>query len=203
MPALAGIPAPARPRILDFDIENRPLSYWYDGRCTAEVTAIAAKWVDSDEKPWLGMIDATINANDVGWMLSGFRHLYEQADIVTGHYILKHDLPIINGALIEYGLPMLGPKLVSDTRVHLARFSEIPKTQENLGYLMRLEARKEHMTQGDWREANRLTPEGIAETRRRVVGDVEQHVELRAALIRRGLLGAPRWWNPGGSRVAA
>jgi hypothetical protein len=33
-------------RILDFDIENRPLSYWVPDRPSAEITAIAAGWVD-------------------------------------------------------------------------------------------------------------------------------------------------------------
>jgi hypothetical protein len=35
--------------------------------------------------------------------------LYNAADIVTGHYIKKFDLPILNGALFEHGLPLLDP----------------------------------------------------------------------------------------------
>jgi hypothetical protein len=33
-------------------------------------------------------------------------------------------------------------------------------------------------------------------TRSRVVADIEQHVQLRAALLDRGLLKAPKVWRP-------
>lgn len=193
------VAAPRALRILSFDIENRPLSYWYDGKCTAEVTAIACKFIDG-----AGMC-ACLGEVSMEAMLEGFRTWYDSADIVTGHYILGHDLGIINAMMVECDLPLLGPKLVSDTRKHLVKFSEIAKSQEALGALrvFKMKRSKEHMTQSDWREANRLTPEGIAETRRRVVGDVEQHIELRARLVERGYLKPPTMWSPGGVRVAA
>ncbi len=196
-PSFAALPSPRAKRILSFDIENKPLSYWYDGRCTAEVTAIAYKFVGgAGACGVLGEISMEA-------MLEGFRTWYDNADIVTGHYIRKHDLPIINAAMFENGLPLLGPKLTSDTRLDLARWSELPKSQEYLGDAMDLAFPKEHMSQKEWREANRGTPEGLEQTRRRVIGDVEQHIEMRAALIGRGLLGPPRWWSPGGVKAAA
>lgn len=180
-------------RILDFDIENRPLSYMGGDLTTAEVTAIAWGWADSNQV-WSALLGSW-KAED---MLMAFRHFYESADIVTGHYIRKHDLPLINGALVEYNLPPLSPKLTSDTKLDLRKwsFETQPKSQEALGEALGLDAPKVHMTQADWREANRLTPAGIAKTRARVEGDVRQHKELRAELVKRGLLKAPRLWTP-------
>jgi len=53
-----------------------------------------------------------------------------------------------------------------------------------------------NLGQTDWREANRLTPEGIDKTRRRCVGDVKQHIALRRELLKRDWLKAPRVWRP-------
>jgi hypothetical protein len=33
-------------RLLVFDLENRPLAYWYDGETTSEITAFGWKWSD-------------------------------------------------------------------------------------------------------------------------------------------------------------
>jgi hypothetical protein len=181
-------------KILSFDIENRPLSYWYDGKCTAEITAIAWSWLGSDEVQCelltLG------DARDMVWMLSRFRNDYNAADLVTGHYIRRHDLPIINGALMEQGMKPLRPKLTHDTKQDLIKRDGLSMSQEALGAMLGLDSPKVGMTQSDWREANRLTPEGVLNTRRRVVGDVIQHKELYRALRESGYLKAPKLWRP-------
>ena len=196
------------PLILDFDIENRPGAYWYDGNPTSEVTAIAWSFVGQPTVHCEALPPRL--ATEAGYqlamqkMLLGFLHAYELADVVTGHYIRKHDLPILNGALIEWADQQLSPKLTIDTKLDLVRWGGFAKTQENLGLLMekltpgvsRYLANKEHMTQMDWRQANRLTEEGVAETERRVVGDVRQHKELRLELVHHGLLRSPKVWRP-------
>lgn len=179
-------------RILDFDIENRPLSYWVPDRPTAEITAIAWCFLDSPFEPQVMLL----GQDEPVAILQAFVEAYDQADMVTGHYILRHDLPIINGHLVEYGLAPLKPKLVQDTKVHLIGWKDIPKTQEHLGDMLGLDFPKVGMSQAKWRDANRLTPSGIEATRKRVVGDVKQHMELRAALLKRGLLGPPKVWRP-------
>jgi hypothetical protein len=188
--ALRDTVTPRTPRVLDLDIENRPLSYWYDDRCTAEITAIAAGWTDEQKvHVWLLGQDAPEA------MLSGLSSLYEQANMVTAHNVRRHDLPIIQGALAEYGLPLLGPKMASDTLRDIPRWKDLPKSQESLCEMLDVPAPKEHMSQSRWREANRLTPRGTRETKRRVVGDVIQHRLLREKLIELGWLGPPRRWN--------
>jgi hypothetical protein len=178
-------------KILDFDIENRPLSYWYDGNPTAEITAIACSWVGKREVyTWF------LGVDEPEHMLKGFRAFYDAADIVTGHYIRKHDLPIINGAFMELGMKPLSPKLTSDTKMDLRKRGGISMSQEALAAMYGLPEPKHHMTQTMWREANRLTPEGIEQTRRRVVDDVRQHKAVRARLIEDGWLGPEKWWKP-------
>lgn len=178
-------------RVLDFDVENRPLSYRGYDRTTSEVTAIAAQFVgEPAQYCWLLPLD------DVGDMLSGFRELYDQADIVTGHYIRGHDLPIVNAAMVRNGFPMLSDKLTYDTCTGLPKLKDVPKSQEHFAAMLGVPSPKIGMTTLDWEDANRLTPDGVAKTRARVTGDVTQHIELLARLQERDLLGPPKLWTP-------
>ena len=185
-------------RILDFDIENRPLAYLGPEYTTAEVTAIAASWVNPSDA--IGTHDLwfkqlTLDPASYREMLEGFVVLYNQADVVTGHYIREHDLPVINGSLMELGLPGLADKMTIDTKLDLTSAKYISKSQENLAAMLGLGYEKAHMSNAMWREANRLTPEGLALTRERCVGDVIQHKAMRLELLKRGLLKGPQVWG--------
>ena len=118
-------------KILDFDIENRPLSYWYGDKTTAETTAIAHCWSNDIRTMEVGLLGRD-NPIEI---LQRFVERYNEADIVTGHYIRRHDLPHINGGLLEYGLPLLQPKLTSDTRSDFVKKGDLPATQEYLAEL--------------------------------------------------------------------
>lgn len=179
-------------RVLDFDIENRPLAYWYDGATTAEITAIAACWMDDPRsmKVWL------LGQDDPLAMLRGFVSLYNQADMVTGHYIRRHDLPVLNGAMLEAGLPPLAEKLTSDTKMDLVKRKDLSASLEELAVMFGLQARKAHMSNSDWREANRLKPAGIKKAKERATSDVRLHMEIYGKLVAGGYLGAPKMWRP-------
>jgi len=191
-----------RGRVLDFDLENRPLSYWQPDRPTAQITAIASAWVgDHDSMEVLLLGELTMEE-----MLSRFVERYNQADLVTGHYIRRHDLPIINGALYDNDMPLLGSKLTCDTKLDMMAKADIPATQEFLIELLDpqcpigIPVEKVHMTQRDWREANTLSPEGRRKTRIRVASDVHGHEHMRDAMLQRGMLRGPSTWEPGGGR---
>lgn len=177
-------------RVLDFDIENRPLSYLGMDFTTADITAIAWGWIGEEKiECWaLGDVSTEI-------MLEQFLAVYNEADMVTGHFIRNHDLPHINGALMEHNMPLLGDKLTSDTKNDLLRRKGISASQENLAGMLGLPEPKRHMSQTEWREANRLTKKGIALTKDRCCGDIVQHKALRALLIERGMLGPPKLWR--------
>lgn len=184
-------------RILSFDTECRPLSYLGNDFTTAEVTAIAAAWVQPGGRT-LGMRCWLLGVDDPVDMLVGFAALWEKADMVTGHYVRGFDNAVVNGAMLDNGLPPLSDKLTHDTKLDLVKRKYVSASQENLAASLGVAAPKVKMNQQMWREANRLTPEGIALTRKRVVGDVRQHVQLRQALIDLGWLGAPRVWRSSG-----
>jgi len=189
-------------RILDFDIENRPLSYWQPDCPTAEITAIASCW--TDDLSSMQVLLLTPDMDGPTDMLEIFRERYDQAGMVTGHYIRRHDLPIINGALYELGLPLLGKKLTCDTKLDMFKKSDVPATQEFLLETLQVKdiygkpLSKFHMSQSDWREANRLVPKGLVKTAERVSSDVYAHMAMREEMLRRGMLRAPSYWNPGG-----
>jgi len=180
-------------RILDFDLENRPLSYWFDGNTTAEVTAIAASWLG---ETYVDCRLLTLEPGSATAMLDWFLDLYNQADMVTGHYIRKHDLPILNAMCLDLGYPPLGSKLASDTQLDLMKRKDLSASQESLAAMFGLPEPKHHMTQQEWRKANRLLPDGMEATRERVTKDVIQHKALRAELITRGFLKAAKVWSP-------
>lgn len=180
-------------RILDFDIENRPLSYLGSDFTTAEVTAIAWAWTDKPEDVTVYLLGET----ELPDILAAFLRAYNAADAVTGHYIRGHDLPMINGALVELGMPVLPDRRVIDTKVDFVRTKGVSLSQESLGAMFRLDHSKVHMNQARWRSANRLTKEGLALVRERVVGDVQQHIELLNELTAKGYLCPPREWRSG------
>lgn len=192
--APASIVVRSRPlRILDFDVEARPL-HWISGDYVSkEITAIAWAWTDAPKHVECYLLGET----DPREMLTRFVEAYDKADIVTGHFIRGYDLPMINGALTEYQMPALSKKLTHDTKIDFIRRQGLSSSQENLGVMLGLENPKVKMDQSSWRSANRLSPEGLKLVRERVIGDVRQHIEMRARLLRLGYLGPPVKWEPG------
>lgn len=178
--------------ILDFDIETRPLTYWAPNRPSAEITAIGAGW-----KHDYNTIDAVLlGVHDPVYMLQWFLDLYNEADMVLGHFIRRFDLPMINGALMEYGLPGLTAKMTIDTRMDMRKKGDIPASQEYLGELFNLPNQKVIMSQHKWRKGNRLQKDGIEGARKRVVGDVIENMDLHTYMVEHKLLGSPKLWKP-------
>lgn len=185
-------------RVLDFDVECRPLSFLGSDYMTKEITAMAWSWSDPNH-----VTCYALGETDAVTMLLAFKAVYDAADIVTGHYIRGFDLPLINGALTEYQLPTLGPKLSHDTKIDLVSRHGMSGSQESIGAMLRLDNPKVQMNQQKWRDANRLTPDGIALSKERVIGDVTQHIEMRNGLLKLGYLSAPVLWKPGGVAAPA
>jgi hypothetical protein len=179
-----------RLKVLDFDVEARPL-HWISGDYVSkEITAIAWSFVgESKVECYL------LGETDPVEMLSRFVEAYNDADMVTGHYIRGYDLPMVNGALTEHLLPALTDKLAQDTKTDLIPSAGLSKSQENIGAMLNLNHPKVKMDQSAWRDANRLTKSGRARARERVVGDVRQHIEMRARLLELGYLNPPKIWR--------
>jgi hypothetical protein len=178
-------------KILDFDIENRPLTYMGNDFTSADVTAIAWSWTHQKK-----IHCKLIPVHSYEDMLLSFLEAYNEADVVTGHFIRKHDLDHVNGALFEFGLPKLTSKLVQDTYLDTTKGRGLSMSQEAMADLKGVEESKFRMSQYNWRLANRLTPEGVKLTRQRVVDDVRQNKALREQLLTDGQLAPPKIWRP-------
>ncbi len=184
----------ARPlKILDFDVEARPLHWIAGDYVSKEITAIAWAWVHAADQVECRLLGDTSPQQ----MLQDFVAAYNQADLVTGHFIRGYDLPMINGALTEYALPILQNKMTQDTKLDFIKRAGLSNSQENIGVMLQLEHPKVQMDQSRWRDANRLTAKGRAVVRQRVCGDVNQHIELRQRLLELGYLAPPRLWRSG------
>lgn len=171
-------------KVLDFDIETRKVGFHNGGHFKpdgCEPVVLAASWVGED-KVYTYSLGPTWKEKDLRKLLEGFVELYDQADIVTGHYCYKFDLPILNGSLMEFGYGPLGEKPVVDTKVGLKGIAGHSASQENLSALKKLDADKFHMNDNSWRSMCRLTPEGLALALERVVADIHQHKQLYQAL---------------------
>lgn len=178
-------------RILNFDCEARPLG-WYGGDFThKEVTVIG--WCVLGEEPEARAL--TKDDRTRRRMLLAFRKEYDAAELIVGHYIRKFDLPLVSAMLAEIGEPPLGPKLTHDTKQDLISLHGVSKSQENLSALLGFDGKK-HLTTQEWREANRLTPEGIRTGVERAIADVVQNMRLYEELKARSLLRPPRVWHP-------
>lgn len=196
----AVVRVPSRPmRVLDFDVEARPLHWIAGDYVSKEITAMAWAWTDRPEDVTVYLL----GESDPREMLRAFSEAWQQADVVTGHFIRGYDVPMVQGALTEYLMPTLPDKMTHDTKLDFVKRAGLSTSQEALGAMLHLEHQKVQMDQGKWRAANRLTPEGLAEVRKRVVGDVQQHIEMRRRLLDLGYLSAPKLWRGGVSTQEA
>lgn len=187
-----------------FDLENRPLAYWYDGQTTSEITAFGWRW-DHDEPGHVHTLmlrPGGMYETDDGTLLpypAAHRRFTDElvsADLVYGHNIRRHDLPMLQGQLLRLRLPLLPALRTSDTCRDFPKRKDMSASLENLAGFYGLPGEKVKLTQADWEASNRLDPDGVAHARERVRSDVLLQSELRAVLLAHGTLGPARWWRP-------
>lgn len=185
-------------RVLGFDIENMPLTYYVPDYPTARITAIAMMFDGKPKSFHLCLLDPLTGTGcSEEEMIEHFLDRYEEATLITGHYIRRHDLPHINAMLFEQGYSNgLGAKLTSDTKDDLLKWKGLPKNQEYLLAQLELKVQKRRMTQKDWREANMFTPAGLRATTERAKTDVQGQLRMRQELINMGWLRPPKIWRP-------
>lgn len=182
-------------RVLDFDCETMAAGFADPQWVPQKVTCIAWSWVGSDHVE-VQTCGGSAGLYEEPWrrrdLLAAFREVYDTADMVTGHNLLRFDLPVLNADMIRLGLPPLGPKLVQDT-MRLPRTKGLKKGQDNLAGLVETYERKLALDWQQWEDAY-ATP-GWPVVKDRARSDVIMHKELRAALLERGLLRSPIHWR--------
>ncbi len=175
-------------RVLIFDTECRPLHY-SDWRKEDQITAIAWKWLDSEYVQY-GLLESDLSNERL--VVESFLYAYHRADIVVGHYIRKHDLPLLSDHALRLDIPMSGC-LTQDTMMDIVKVKGLGKSQANLSATFGLKAEKFNMTGADWRKSNMFADTG--RTLERVITDVNQNQELYEELKRRNALHAPKRWE--------
>ena len=152
-----------------------------------KVTAIAWSWCDADD------VEVRIRPGGLGRMLDDFLVAWHEATMVTGHNLIRFDLPVLNAEMLRCGYPSLGPKLVQDT-IRIVRTKGLKKGQDNLSTLLDNPIQKMPLNWQEWQDA--YDEPGWPKVIERVTSDVRGHKILRAELLRRGWLRPARVWSP-------
>lgn len=168
-------------RILDFDTENTPGFYWYDGKPTDRLHTVAWSWMDEDyvavsTTEWVEKSGFEMDSN-----LEAFWVALESADAVTAHNIKRHDKGLLNAYRFRNGLPPLRWPRIIDT-MSFAPAGGMSRSQENLATMEGLFEEKPHLPLAVWEEAARGEPDACREVVERCVADVRQHKALYKAL---------------------
>ncbi|HSE46281.1 MAG TPA: hypothetical protein VLA89_13215 [Gemmatimonadales bacterium] len=177
-------------RILDFDIECVATGYGDPNWVPQKVTAVAWSWIGSDAVEVRTNLMEAIDDVD---MLDDFLVAYDRADMLTGHNIVRYDLPVLQGELLRRGRPGLSPKLVQDT-MRIIKTKGLKKGQDNIGALLRVPNPKMALSWQEWQDA--YDEPGWKTVVDRVCDDVIKHKLMRQKMLDAGWLKPPTQWRP-------
>jgi hypothetical protein len=167
-------------RILDFDTENNPGFYWYDGKPTDILHTIACAWLDdpSDNHVWQVRWSARLGLHFPPSSFRAFRRIVESADIVTAHNVVRHDVPLLNAYADRGHLERIRWPRIVDTLTDIKDTGGMPRSQEYLADRDRTSERKMHVGLHTWERAARGEPEAMKIVADRCLSDVFSHIEL-------------------------
>lgn len=181
-------------RILDFDMESLAAGFADPEWVPQKITCIAWSWVGYEEvnsviSTQMGFFIPEIRKT----MLAAFMPVYEQADMVTGHNLLRHDLPLLNAECMRLGLEKPSPKLVRDT-MRIGKTKGFKKGQDNIGRLLKTQEEKQAMDWQAWEYAYEdPTWQRVID---RCESDVVMHKQILEKMIVRDWLRKPVTWTP-------
>lgn len=181
-------------RILDFDIETVAAGFGDPQWVPNRTVVWAFSWVGSDEADVSALTPACFYDKEA--RREFLRPLLDEvraADVLTGHNLLRFDLLVLNAECLLLGLPTLRPVLVQDT-MRLPKSKGFRKGQDNLGHAFGVRDKKLSLSWAEWEAA--YDEDGLDTVQDRCVSDVLMHVKMRAAMLERGVLAAPKVWRP-------
>jgi hypothetical protein len=176
--------------VLDFDIETIAAGFADPQWVPQKVTCIAWSWIGEEK---VHVRTARDPHEGRRAMIAAFLPEYEKADMVTGHNLLRFDLPVLNSDCLRLGFPSLGPKLVQDT-MKMVKSKGFKRGQDNIGHLLKLPVQKLPLSWQQWQDAyDDPTWDTIIE---RATSDVIGHKLMREAMLERDWLKPPVKWTP-------
>ena len=181
-------------KILDFDIETLAAGFADPNWVPQKITCISWSWIGSDEVKSVttgkdGFFDKRIRGKRIAQFLKEF----EEADIVTGHNLLRFDLPVLNAECILCGLGKLPSIRVQDT-MKLPKTKGLKKGLDNIGIMLGSPQEKQAMNWAEWDSAYEV--DGWPEIISRCESDVLLHKQIRQAMIDEDILGPITTWTP-------
>ncbi len=182
-------------RILDFDIETRAAGYADPEWVPDDVTCYAWSWIGDDH------VECSVSGPDACFgpyrkqrrWLEPLRDKLCEADVLTGHNIIRFDLRVLNANFMRFGLDPLPPRRVIDT-IRLPKTKGLKKGQDNLGVLFGTDLHKLPLNHQEWDQAYR--EKGWPIVKERCAGDVAQHKLILEEMQARGWTASPVLWRP-------
>jgi len=182
-------------RILDFDTETIAAGFDDPNWVPQKITCVAWSWIGSDE------IESRIATSEGLFrrperrrkMLVPLLEAIGEADMLTGHNLLRFDLPVLMAECLRLGLPALKPVLVQDT-IRIVKTKGFKKGQDNLVALTGVPTPKLVLSWQQWQHA--YEEKAWATVVERCKSDVEGHKLMRQEMLDRGWLKDPVLWRP-------
>lgn len=180
--------------ILDLDAETVAAGFADPDWVPQKITCVAWSWIGEEEvharvcTP-LGLFGKPELRKK---MLIPLLDAIQAADILTGHNLMRFDLPVINSECMRLGLPVLPDKLVQDT-MRVAKSKGFKKGQDNLGRLFGVKAEKMALDWQAWQDA--YDQQGWETIIERCKGDIIQHKEIRDKILAQGYLKDLALWE--------
>lgn len=179
---------------MDFDLETLAAGFADPNWVPQKITCAAWSWIGEREVHHvITGKDGFFNARLRSLRLQPLLDAISAADAVTGHNLIRFDLPVLNAELMRGGAGPLEPIAVQDT-IKLPKAKGFKKGQDNLSSVLGTNAKKKALTWVEWDEA--YETDGWPEVIDRCVSDVKQHKEMRAALLKAGWEKPTVDWKP-------
>lgn len=181
-------------KILDFDVETLAAGFADPNWVPQKITCVSWSWIDSEKVEVevcgpMGFFKPELRRK----MVKKLCDAISQADIVTGHNILKFDLPVINSECMRLDLPTLSAVEAQDT-FRIVKSKGFKKGQDNLGKLLKIVEQKQTLDWQGWEDA--YEEDGWQTVKNRCMSDVIMHKQLRVEMIDRGWLKRNIVWTP-------
>lgn len=182
-------------RILDWDCETIAAGFADPDWVPQKITCVAWSWIGSEE------IEARISTSEGLFsnpekrakMLEPLLKAIDEADMITGHNLIRFDLPILNSECLRLGFPSLKGMLVQDT-MRFVKTKGFKKGQDNISALIEVPIHKLSLSWQQWQEA--YAEKGWSTVVERCKSDVASHKIMRQEMLDRGWLRSPIRWIP-------
>jgi len=188
------LPSATARRFLDFDLEAVNAGFEDPQWTPVTVTCWAYTWIGEhtdvrcEALPVADFYDKDARRRFLLPLLAAI----EAADVVTGHNIIRYDLPVLNGECMKVGLPVLKPTMAQDTmKIPRARFK---KGMDNVSHSLGVREEKLPLSWAEWAAA--YAEPGLETVKERCASDVLMHVQMRERMREEGWLRSPRLWKP-------